>query len=67
MLNTVRAIIREGQIELLEKIQAPEGAELIVTILPQKEADFWVKASQCSLTQIWGNSENDVYAELHKA
>jgi hypothetical protein len=33
MLNTVRAIIREGRIELLENIQVPEGAELLVTIL----------------------------------
>lgn len=67
MLNTVRAIIREGRIELLENIQVPEGAELLVTILPQEETDFWVKASQRSLTQIWDNSEDDVYAELLKA
>jgi hypothetical protein len=67
MLNTVRAIIREGRIELLENIQVPEGAELLVTILPQEEADFWVKASQSLLTQIWDNSEDDVYAELLKA
>ncbi len=51
----------------MENIQVPEGAELLVTILPQEKADFWVKASQSSLTQIWDNSEDDVYAELLKA
>ncbi|GJL56201.1 MAG: hypothetical protein NPIRA02_33330 [Nitrospirales bacterium] len=67
MLNTVRAIIREGRIELLEKVQVSEGTELLVTVLPQEEADFWVNASQSSLAQIWDNTENDVYAELLKA
>ncbi|WP_447969829.1 hypothetical protein [Nitrospira sp. M1] len=67
MLNTVRAIIREGRIELLEKVQVPEGTELLVTVLPQEDVDFWVNASQSSLAQIWDNSEDDVYAELLKA
>lgn len=64
MLNTVRGIIRKGRIELLEDIQVPEGAELLVTILPQEETDFWMKASQSSLEKVWDNSEDDVYAKL---
>ncbi len=67
MLNTVRAIIRKGRIELLEDIQVPEGAELLVTILPQEETDFWSKASQSSLAKVWDNSEDDVYAKLLEA
>ncbi|MEX2490473.1 MAG: hypothetical protein WD425_01795 [Nitrospirales bacterium] len=67
MLNTVRAIIRKGRIELLEDIQVPEGAELLVTILPQEETDFWMKASQSSLAKVWDNSEDDVYAKLLEA
>lgn len=67
MLNTVRAIIRKGRIELLEDIQVPEGAELLVTILPQEETDFWIKASQSSLAKIWDNPEDDVYAKLLEA
>lgn len=67
MLNTVRAIIRKGRIELLEDIQVPEGAELLVTILPQEETDFWIKASQSSLAKVWDNSEDDVYAKLLEA
>ncbi len=64
MLNTVRAVIRKGRIELLEDVQVPEGAELLVTILPQEETDFWMKASQSSLAKVWDNSEDDVYAKL---
>lgn len=67
MLNTVRAIIRKGRIELLEDIQVPEGAELLVTILPQEVTDFWMKASQSSLAKVWDNSEDDVYAKLLEA
>ncbi|MEO8327997.1 MAG: hypothetical protein ABI618_19285 [Nitrospirota bacterium] len=67
MLNTVRAIIRKGRIELLEDIQVPEGTELLVTILPQEVTDFWMKASQSSLATVWDNSEDDVYAKLLEA
>lgn len=33
MLNTVRAVAREGKIELLEKVEIPEGTEVLVTPL----------------------------------
>jgi hypothetical protein len=63
MLNTIRAVVREGKIELLEKIELPEGTEVLVTPLLD-EPDFWLKASESSLDLIWDNSEDDVYAEL---
>lgn len=62
MLNTIRAIVKEGKIELLEKIEIPEGTEVLVT--PLIEAEFWLKASESSLEAIWNNSEDDVYATL---
>lgn len=64
MMNTVRAVVREGRIELLEEVNVPEGAELLVIILPHEEAAFWARASQSSLDQVWDNAEDDVYAEL---
>jgi hypothetical protein len=67
MLNTVRAIIREGRIELLENIQVPEGTELLITILPQEETGYWMKPSQSSLAKVWDHSEDDVYAKLLEA
>jgi len=63
MLNTVRAVVRNGKIELLENIEVPEGAEVLVTVLSNGN-DFWLLASESSLSAIWDNSEDDIYAEL---
>jgi hypothetical protein len=64
MLKTVKAIVRQGKIELLEHIELPEGANVLVTLLPDDEAEFWSHTSQVSLDAIWDNSEDDVYGQL---
>ena len=64
MLKTVWATIREGKIELLESSDLPEGAKVLVTLLPDEEAEFWLQASQTSLDTVWNNSDDDVYAQL---
>jgi hypothetical protein len=64
MLSTVKAVVREGKIELLERIDLPEGSKVLVTVLPDAEASFWLDASQTSLDRIWDNPEDDVYADL---
>jgi hypothetical protein len=63
MLNTVRAIVKEGKIELLEEIEIPEGTEVLVTPLIE-ETDFWLKVSYPAMDVVWGNKEDNVYAEL---
>lgn len=63
MSNGIRAVVREGKIELLEKVEIPEGTEVLVTPLLD-EPRFWLDASESSLDQVWDNSEDDVYAEL---
>lgn len=63
MLNTIRAAVREGKIELLENVEIPEGTEVLVTPLID-EPDFWLGASESALDSVWDNSEDDVYAEL---
>jgi hypothetical protein len=63
MLNTVRAIVKDGKIELLEHIDLPEGTEILVTPLLD-DTDFWSKASHSALEKVWDNSEDDVYGEL---
>ena len=65
-MNTVKAIVREGRIELLEQLDIPEGTEVLVTI-PSDETEFWLKASESSLGSIWDNLEDDVYEQLLKA
>ena len=63
MQERIRAVVNEGRIEPLEKLDMPDGTEVLVTALSKGE-DFWLKASESSLNAIWDNPEEDVYAEL---
>ena len=63
MMNTVKAIVREGKIELLEQVDIPEGTEVLVTILSD-DAEFWLRAGESSLASVWDNEEDDVYGQL---
>lgn len=64
MLDTLWAVVREGKIELLEDVEVPEGTRVLVTLLPDDNAEFWVKMSQASLDKIWDNPADDVYEKL---
>jgi len=64
MLKTLWATVRQGKIELLELSELPEGAKVLVTLLPDEDAEFWLQASQTSLDTVWDNTEDDVYAQL---
>lgn len=63
MVTTVKAIVREGKIELLEQADIPEGTEVLVTILSD-DAQFWLRASESALASVWANHEDDVYEQL---
>ncbi len=65
MLNTVRAVVKEGQIHLQEKVALPEGAEVREVPVVDDSA-FWLGVSQSALDKIWDNEEDDIYAELLK-
>ena len=64
MLSTIRAVVRNGKIELLEPLTLTDGVHLLVTILGEDEQHFWQESSEITLKQIWDNPEDDVYAEL---
>jgi hypothetical protein len=65
MLQTTWAIVRNGKIEPTENIPLAEGAKVIVTLFVEEdEAQFWPLASLRSLSSIWDETEDDVYAEL---
>ena len=64
MLKTLWATVRRGKIELLESAELPEGVRVLVTVLPDDEAEFWLSVSQTSLDAVWDNAEDDVYAQL---
>lgn len=64
MSKTLRAVVREGRIQLLEPVDLAEGTQVLVTLLPAEEAEFWLSASQVSLNTLWDNPEDDVYGQL---
>ncbi|MFH1117871.1 MAG: antitoxin family protein [Pseudomonadota bacterium] len=64
MLNTVRAVVRDGRIELLEPVDLPEGSSVLVTLLVDEDTLFWSRVAHHSLNAVWDNAEDDVYAQL---
>jgi hypothetical protein len=64
MLKTLWATVRQGKIELLESAELPEWVMVLVTVLPDDKAQFWMDASQTSLDPVWDNTDDDVYARL---
>ena len=70
MLKTLRATVHEGEIELLESAELPEGTKLLVTLISEETTDkeddakFWEGVSRTSLNAVWDNTEDDVYAQL---
>ncbi len=67
MLNTHRAVIRNGKIELLERADLPEGATVLLTILPEADAPFWSQVGQVAMDAVWSNTEDHVYRGLLEA
>jgi len=66
MMNTVRAVVRAGKVELLEPVELPEGAEALVTLLTEGDAAFWSHAAHPAAAGVWDNTEDDIYTELLK-
>jgi hypothetical protein len=65
MEERILAVVNGGKIETVEKLDVPDGTQVLVTVLSSGD-DFWLKASEVSLNAIWDNPEDDVYAELLK-
>jgi hypothetical protein len=63
MLNSLRAVVHDGKIELTEPADLPDGAMVLVTILSPGDDAFWQQASAASLGLVWDNAEDDVYAQ----
>ena len=64
MIVTLKAIIHDGKVELAEPANLPEGAKVLVTVLPEDGTDLWLDVSQKSLAEIWDNPEDDDSAKL---
>ena len=66
MLRTFLGTVRQGKIELLDSTDLVEGTQVLVTLIANDEAEFWLQTSQVSLNAVWDNAEDDIYAELLK-
>lgn len=64
MLNTIRAVVRDGKIELLEPVTLPDGVQVLVTVLTEEEQNFWQGAGEAVLDRISDHPDDDVYAKL---
>ncbi len=72
MLTTIRAVVKEGKIELLEHFEVSEGMNLLVTVLPNElesdtNQDFWLEGSKLALKAVWDNPRDDIYDQLLQA
>lgn len=67
MITTVWAVMKEGKFVPLEDVEVPEGTRVLVTLLSDDDASFWLAASQPSLDSVWDNAEDEVYAKLLKS
>jgi hypothetical protein len=56
--------VHDGQIQLAEHVELPEGTKLLVTVLSGDANQFWMGASQSYLAAVWDNAEDDAYAQL---
>jgi hypothetical protein len=64
MYQTLPAEVRNGRIQLIEKVKIPDGARVLVTVINEDDRVFWRKASDVSLKKIWVNKDDDVYENL---
>jgi predicted DNA-binding antitoxin AbrB/MazE fold protein len=64
MRNAMRAVVHDGKIEPLDKLDLPEGTRLLLTVVRDEEDEFWTDASQPSLEAVWENADDDVYGQL---
>lgn len=59
MMQTMLGVVRDGKVQLAEAARLPEGANVLVTLLPAGEDEFWARAAEKSLAAIWDNAEDD--------
>jgi len=59
------AIYEHGKLILPEPLALPEKSPVRVTIeTDDRERDLWLKISEASLLQTWGDDADDVFNEL---
>ena len=63
MRETVRALVKQGRLELLDEIELPEGEEVTVTIDFENDGHALLKLAEQSFA-FWDNPDDAVYDNL---
>ncbi len=67
MLTTVRAVVKDGRIQLLEPIEIADGTEVLVTVpTDDEDREFLMRITEQAFAAIWDNPEDDAHGELLK-
>jgi hypothetical protein len=64
MLQTIQTRYHKGQISLSEGVAIPDNSIVYISFKDNTKDDFFLKASESSLENIWNNSEDDIYEQL---
>ena len=68
MLNAIKGVVREGKIELLETVDLPEGATVLVTVLGEEalwdeEERMWRDTAKKHCLEAY-DTQDDLYDQL---
>ena len=69
-MNAVRGMVREGKIELLERVDLPEGADVLVTVFGEEslqEEQAWREAAKKHFLEAYDDQDDIYYADHAKA
>jgi hypothetical protein len=66
-MTTVRAVVKDGRIQLLEPIEIADGTEVLVTVpTDDDDREFLMRITEQAFAAIWDNPEDDAHGELLK-
>ena len=64
MITTVKSKYKQGKVLLDDSLDIPENCVIYVSYLSNSKDSFYLKASEQALSNIWDNSEDDIYEQL---
>ena len=69
-MNAVRGIVHEGKIELLETVDLPEGADVLVTVFGEEslqDEQAWREAAKKHFLEAYDDQDDIYYPDHGKA
>ena len=66
MITTIEAQYKQGQVLINNDVIIPDNTTIYVSFKDSTEDDFFLKASESSLENLWNNIEDDIYEQLLK-